>query len=134
MRSDLSRHGSGETSRTENSERIERHLEAPISLMIKRTKKEEPKTNNRQCLVFVLGSYRRRWRDVEHPRYAQGKPPSYLRMSPLVRRLAEISCGSPFLPIKKPPHRVVFLLAEGVGLELNTLPNFSHSIPRLNTL
>ena len=29
---------------------------------------------------------------------------------------------------------LLFFMAEGVGLELNTLPNFSHSIPRLNTL
>ena len=52
-----------ETSHTGDSEGIERHLEAPINLGENRIKKEEPKTNNRQCLVFVLGSYWRRQRD-----------------------------------------------------------------------
>ena len=55
-----SRYGSCETSHTDDSEGIERHLEAPINLGENRIKKEEPKTNNRQCLVFVLGSYWRR--------------------------------------------------------------------------
>ena len=59
----ISRYGSCETSHTGDSEGIERHLEAPISLTGKKDKKEEPKTNNRQCLVFVLGSYWRRQRD-----------------------------------------------------------------------
>ena len=59
----MSRYGSCETGRTEDSEGTERHLEAPISLTGKRVKKEEPKTNNRLCHVFVLGSYWRRERD-----------------------------------------------------------------------
>ena len=62
----MSRYGSCETSRIDDSEGTERHLEAPISLTGKRVKKEEPKTNNRLCLVFVLGSYRRRWGDGGH--------------------------------------------------------------------
>ena len=41
----MSRYGSCKTGRTENSEGIERHLEAPISLTGKKDKKEEPKTN-----------------------------------------------------------------------------------------
>ena len=53
----ISRSGSCETGHTEDSEGIERHLEAPISLTGKKDKKEEPKTNNRPCLLFVLGSY-----------------------------------------------------------------------------
>ena len=53
----MSRYGSCETGRTEDSEGVEWHLEAPISLTGNRTKKEEPKTNDRLCLVFVLGSY-----------------------------------------------------------------------------
>ena len=56
----ISRYGSCKTSRTSDSEGIERHLEAPIRLTGKKDKKEEPKTNNRLCLVFVLGSYWRR--------------------------------------------------------------------------
>ena len=62
----MSRYGSCETGRTEDSEGTERHLETPISLTGKRVKKEEPKTNNRLCHVFVLGSYRRRWRDLNY--------------------------------------------------------------------
>ena len=57
----MSRYGSYRTGRIEDSEGTERHLETPISLTGKRVKKEEPKTNNRLCLVFVLGSYWRRW-------------------------------------------------------------------------
>ena len=57
----MSRYGSCETGRTEDSEGTERHLETPISLTGKRVKKEEPKTNNRIGHVFVLGSYWRRW-------------------------------------------------------------------------
>ena len=53
-------YGSYKTSRTEDPEGTERHLKAPISLTGNRTKKEEPKTNNRLCHVFVLGSYWRR--------------------------------------------------------------------------
>ena len=49
--------GSYETSRIEDSEGTERHLEASIAPRAKRAKKEEPKTNNRLCLLFVLGSY-----------------------------------------------------------------------------
>ena len=64
---DIQRYGSCETSRIDDSEVVERHLETPISLTGKRVKKEEPKTNNRQCLVFVLGSYWRRERDSEPP-------------------------------------------------------------------
>ena len=60
----MSRYGTCETGRTEDSEGTERHLETPISLTGKRVKKEEPKTNNRLCHVFVLGSYWRRWRDL----------------------------------------------------------------------
>ena len=59
----MSRYGSCETERTEDSEGTERHLETPINLTGKRVKKEEPKTNNRLCHVFVLGSYWRRGRD-----------------------------------------------------------------------
>ena len=59
-------YGSCETGRIEDSEAKERHLETPISLTGKRVKKEEPKTNNRLCHVFVLGSYRRRWGDGGH--------------------------------------------------------------------
>ena len=55
----MSRYGSCETSRIDNSEGVERHLEAPVSLT-GIGKKEEPKTNNRLCHVFVLGSYWRR--------------------------------------------------------------------------
>ena len=62
----ISRYGSCETSRTEDSEGTERHLETPISLNGKKRKKEEPKTNNRLCLVFVLGSYWRRWGNAIH--------------------------------------------------------------------
>ena len=51
------RYGSYETSRIEDSEGTERHLEASIAPRAKRAKKEEPKTNNRLCLLFVLGSY-----------------------------------------------------------------------------
>ena len=62
----MSRYGSCETGRTEDSEGTERHLETPISLTGKRVKKEEPKTNNRLCHVFVLGSYWRRWGNAIH--------------------------------------------------------------------
>ena len=41
----MSRYGSCETSRIDDSEGTERHLEAPISLTGKKGKKEEPKTN-----------------------------------------------------------------------------------------
>jgi hypothetical protein len=81
----MSRYGSCETSRIDNSEGVERHLEAPISLT-GIGKKEEPKTNNRLCHVFVLGSYWRRWRDIEPPRSARGKPPG--GFSPI-----GLSCG-----------------------------------------
>ena len=78
----MSRYGSCETERTEDSEGTERHLETPISLTGKRVKKEEPKTNNRLGLVFVLGSYwQRRW-DSE-PRSA--KPSNKLRSAPFGR-------------------------------------------------
>ena len=57
--------GSCETSRMKDSEGTERHLETPISLT-GIGKKEEPKTNNRLCHVFVLGSYWRRWGNAIH--------------------------------------------------------------------
>jgi len=50
-----------------DSEGTERHLGTSIASRVKRTKKEEPKTNNRLCHVFVLGSYWRRERDSEPP-------------------------------------------------------------------
>ncbi len=59
----MSRYGSCETSRVEDSEGVALHLETLINLTGKRVKKEEPKTNNRLCHVFVLGSYWRRGRD-----------------------------------------------------------------------
>ena len=62
----ISRYGTCEISRIDNSEGVEWHLEAPISLTGKRVKKEEPKTNNRLCHVFVLGSYWRRWGNAIH--------------------------------------------------------------------
>lgn len=61
----MSRYGSCETGRTEDSEGIERRLEASMNLTNQKGKKE-PKTNIRLCLVFVLGSYRRRWRDLNY--------------------------------------------------------------------
>ena len=71
-------YGSYRTSRTEDSGGTERHLETPISLTGNRTKKEEPKTNNRQCLVFVLGSYWRRWGNAIH---VHNIPPTIFRHS-----------------------------------------------------
>ena len=84
-----------------------------------RTKKEEPKTNNRLCHVFVLGSYRRRWRDIEPPRSARGKPPG--GFSPI-----GLSCG--LQRIQAAPHPPQPSGSVPVDLDLGDLHEVSAQI------
>jgi hypothetical protein len=50
--------------------------------MYQSKRKKEPKTNNRLCHVFVLGSYRRRWGNAIHVHNTPSNIPESLSSIP----------------------------------------------------